>query len=60
MINPDEARVLNEYYIADKTKAYFCDSKGVVLLENVNTIGLQVRSRLAVYNTHVFFKGSII
>ena len=60
MINPDEARVLNEYYIADKTKAYFCDSKGVVLLENVNTIGLQVRSRLAVDNTHVFFKGSII
>ena len=60
MLNPDEARVLNEYYIADKTKAYFCDSKGAVLLENVNPVGLQVRSRLAVDNTHVFFKGSII
>lgn len=60
MLNPDEARVLNEYYIADKTKAYFCDSKGVVLLENVNAIGLQVRARLAVDNTHVFFKGSIL
>lgn len=60
MLNPDEARVLNEYYIADKTKAYFCDSKGVVLLENVNPIGLQVRSRLAVDNIYVFFKGSII
>ncbi len=60
MLNPDETRVLNEYYIADKIKAYFCDKKGNVLLENVNPVGLKVRSRLAIDNINVFFKGNVI
>lgn len=60
MLNPNEARVLNEYYIADKTHAYFCDKNGTVLLKQVNPLGLQVRSRLAVDNTNVFFKGRAI
>lgn len=59
-LNPEEARVLNEYYIADKTKAYFCDKNGAVLIENVNPVGLRVRSRIASDNIHVYFKGRII
>ena len=59
-LNPQDVRVINEYYIADKTKAYYCDSKGVTALENVNPIGLRVRSRLASDNINVYVKGKII
>lgn len=59
-LNLDEARALNEYYIVDKTKAYYCDKNGTVLLENINTIGLHVRSRIVADTTSVFFKGKKI
>lgn len=59
-LNPQEVRVINEYYIADKTKAYYCDKNGVKALENVNPIGLRVRSRLSSDNINVYFKGNLI
>ncbi len=59
-LNPAEVRVLNEYYIADKTKAYYCDNLVIQKLENVNPIGLRVRSRLASDNVNVYFKGKVI
>lgn len=59
-LNPQDVRVLNEFYIADKTKAYYCDNKNITPLENVNPIGLHVRSRLASDNINVYFKGQMI
>lgn len=59
-LNPNDVRVLNEYYIADKSKAYYCDKKSVQALENVNPLGLRVRSRLASDNVSVYFKGILI
>ena len=59
-LNSNDVRVLNEYYIADKSKAYYCDNKNITLLNNVNPIGLRIRSRLATDNINVYFKGKII
>lgn len=59
-LNPDDVKVINEYYIADKKHAYYCSPKEIVKLEDVNTIGLHANGKTAVDNKNVYHKGKII
>lgn len=56
-LSPKNTRVLNEYYIADKTNAVYADKNTTVTLQDVNPLGLRAKGKLATDNVNVYYKG---